>query len=641
MKKNKSNNRMKIITAALCVATISSNSALSQEASYVQATEFNNSLIKAAKSNNIKKLGQLLDSGMPINNTLAANGATPLMQAALDGNVMLVKALVNRGADVNIKDLRGENALQYAIRGNQMDIAQILVENGVDTSVLGSNQTPFLHYLSENSQDWSSSYILPSNYKKLYDDMAKVTDFGDKLINAADTGDFPQVKKLVENGHPVNATGKYSTTALMRASYRGNDAIVKYLIEHGANVNQADEAGMTAVSLAQLGGHTSTQEILVASGADKALYAKFENTAAPLLLAAPALAAGGVSAGTAIAVTGGAVAATGVGVAIANSGGSDTTASPSTPVTPPPPPPVTCGKITCAEKNSTGTGVTVAIIGNGVQKTGPYTDTAAHTATYNFMAPNASGVTVWDNNSKDFLTPGIGADDGSMEGAGVMNGHDTETALIINQIAPDAKLLSVRAFNATGSSIDALSLSKSIKYAVDNGAKVINNSWGIAGLIKDFDNTPFKDSNGNIIKYDMNLSYAGSPPNAAASWANSVLNTTTDENGDPLPAGTGSTIASINYAINNKVVLVWAAGNNGFDNPNISAGLYLIHPEIAANADAAKYWLVSTAVADNNDGSYSIAATKSNKCGATQARCLAAVANSTSHSAAEVSGAVA
>ena len=48
------------------------------------------------------------------------------------------------------------------------------------------------------------------------------------------SGDFAEVKRLIEEGADVNAQNNYGGTALMRASQEGHPEVAKLLIEAGA-----------------------------------------------------------------------------------------------------------------------------------------------------------------------------------------------------------------------------------------------------------------------------------------------------------------------------------------------------------------------------------------------------------------------
>lgn len=51
------------------------------------------------------------------------NGTTPLMMAALDGNIVCVKALLDAGADPTIVNALHKSAIDFAVHGNHTEIA--------------------------------------------------------------------------------------------------------------------------------------------------------------------------------------------------------------------------------------------------------------------------------------------------------------------------------------------------------------------------------------------------------------------------------------------------------------------------------------------------------------------------------------
>ena len=53
-------------------------------------------------------------------------GITPLMMAALRGNLEVVKVLLAAGADVNMKDHKGKTAVDYALLRRNYDVAEYL-----------------------------------------------------------------------------------------------------------------------------------------------------------------------------------------------------------------------------------------------------------------------------------------------------------------------------------------------------------------------------------------------------------------------------------------------------------------------------------------------------------------------------------
>jgi len=66
------------------------------------------------------------------------------------------------------------------------------------------------------------------------------TDRADALSEAARKGDAAAVKKLLDEGVPVDTKFRYNRTALSFAADRGHAEVVKLLVERGADVNAKD-----------------------------------------------------------------------------------------------------------------------------------------------------------------------------------------------------------------------------------------------------------------------------------------------------------------------------------------------------------------------------------------------------------------
>ena len=84
-------------------------------------------LIVAVESGRMDLVEELLsrEDGMNIN-VKGAKGQTPLMQAAMMGDIAMARLLLNYGADVYVQDFEGWTALGYAVRsGNQELVALI------------------------------------------------------------------------------------------------------------------------------------------------------------------------------------------------------------------------------------------------------------------------------------------------------------------------------------------------------------------------------------------------------------------------------------------------------------------------------------------------------------------------------------
>lgn len=84
----------------------------------------------------------LIDAGADPNGA-DAEGLTPLMIVAREGNLDAVSMLLSRQADVNARDKREGTALYWAIREGKREIVDYLVRSGADlANVIGGSSAP-------------------------------------------------------------------------------------------------------------------------------------------------------------------------------------------------------------------------------------------------------------------------------------------------------------------------------------------------------------------------------------------------------------------------------------------------------------------------------------------------------------------
>lgn len=66
-----------------------------------------------------------------------------------EGNVSIVKELIENGADVNASNKDGITALHAAVRANNIDCVDILLENGAYVDPLDADGSTPIHYVAE------------------------------------------------------------------------------------------------------------------------------------------------------------------------------------------------------------------------------------------------------------------------------------------------------------------------------------------------------------------------------------------------------------------------------------------------------------------------------------------------------------
>ena len=237
----------------------------------------------------------------------------------------------------------------------------------------------------------------------------------------------------------------------------------------------------------------------------------------------------------------------------------------------------------------TGRGQTVAVF-----------DTGLNTANYKFTGNLAGpGYNIYTGKSVSSDGNGHGTFVSSIIAA---NTATQGTAMTMYGVAPQAKILPIQVMDSTGSgSWTDAQLANGINYAVNNGAKIFNNSWG-----------------SNLMQSQLS--------------AQSVL------------TQNAQTIAAYEKAAARGIITVFAAGNYSTSSPDYYATLPSIDSKLAST------WLV--AVATDTNGAI---ASYSNQCGVAKSYCLAApgsnivgiygnqmaIGSGTSFAAPMVSGAVA
>nr|XP_056713374.1 ankyrin repeat domain-containing protein 17 [Euleptes europaea] len=147
--------------------------------------------------------------------------STPLMEAAQEGHLELVKYLLAAGANVHATTATGDTALTYACENGHTDVADVLLQAGAD-----------LEHESEGGRT--------------------------PLMKAARAGHVCTVQFLISKGANVNRTTVNSDhTVLSLACAGGHLAVVELLLAHGADPTQRLKDGSTMLIEAAKGGHTS------------------------------------------------------------------------------------------------------------------------------------------------------------------------------------------------------------------------------------------------------------------------------------------------------------------------------------------------------------------------------------------------
>ncbi len=112
-----------------------------QNLSEQEQADLNSKLIAAVEDGIHNETLELIESGANINATTDEQyKETPLMLAAYWNEKEIVKLLLSKGANINILDNFGWNALMYAVVESNTEIIYILLSEGSEVNTIRSSQ---------------------------------------------------------------------------------------------------------------------------------------------------------------------------------------------------------------------------------------------------------------------------------------------------------------------------------------------------------------------------------------------------------------------------------------------------------------------------------------------------------------------
>ena len=155
--------------------------------------------------------------------------------AAAKGDRAAVRSLIQKKADVNAPQVDGTTALHWAARGDDVDLADLLIAAGAKVSAANREGATPLGLAAING----SAPMIQKLLKAGADPNAPLDQFQDTaLMMAARTGKTDALRVLLEAGARVNVAENWGgTTPLMWAVSERHPAAVKVLIDAGADVN--------------------------------------------------------------------------------------------------------------------------------------------------------------------------------------------------------------------------------------------------------------------------------------------------------------------------------------------------------------------------------------------------------------------
>jgi len=183
---------------------------------------------------------------------------TPLLVASKAGSLEIVRALLEHGADVNVQDDGGTSPLHIASRHPSNDLARLLLDHGANYDAVDTCDKTALHEASF----YGRTAVVMSLLERGANVEARNELGWAPLHFAAREGHLQVVQLLLDRGADANAQKKDRWSPLHLAVDYGHVEVAKILLNHGADPHAQTDKGNTAFLLAFGWNRTDMQQLL-------------------------------------------------------------------------------------------------------------------------------------------------------------------------------------------------------------------------------------------------------------------------------------------------------------------------------------------------------------------------------------------
>lgn len=178
-----------------------------------------------------------------------------LVKSVTDSDLTTLQSILNTGTyEINATNSKQEPLILIATHNNNIEIAQLLIDNGANVNLQDTIQDSAYLYAGAQGRTEILDYML----QHADIDFSVVNRYGgNTLIPAAEKGHIDTVRLLVANPNiDINFQNNFGYTALIEAVALTDGSktfqdIVQILVDNGADTNIRDNSGKTALDYAQ------------------------------------------------------------------------------------------------------------------------------------------------------------------------------------------------------------------------------------------------------------------------------------------------------------------------------------------------------------------------------------------------------
>lgn len=231
-------------------------------------TPLENAFSIANEKKMLSTIDVLLDLGADVKKNTP--GMDSLLERAIKlGSQKAVEKIIHAGADVHVRDKYGRPPVFYAAVNGDVSVLKVLLNHGVDINELdenGNTQLIWAVKMGKQSEEYYRFLIdngIDLDAKNQYSGRTAL------MWSAWDNRTAPWIlQMLLDSGADVNLTDNDGENALMFAATASLDGVsVKSLIDHGADVTSyAKDPRMVPAAYAMMAGNIVSFAVLSAAG---------------------------------------------------------------------------------------------------------------------------------------------------------------------------------------------------------------------------------------------------------------------------------------------------------------------------------------------------------------------------------------
>ncbi len=216
--------------------------------------------VMAASEGHLDVLKLLIERGA----SPTAGQISPLHMAAKEGKTEIVRYLLAKGVNVDLRDADGRTALTYAASEGQTEVIKILLQAGADPELADKNGRSATLYAVEEGETESMLEVTQRMGDAAVERLVNTPEI---LVGPAGEGDLFTLQAMVEGlGMEIDITDGQGYTPLAMAAREGHLDVVQYLLQEGASVHGSGST-CSPLFLSVREGHPRVVETLVHAGA--------------------------------------------------------------------------------------------------------------------------------------------------------------------------------------------------------------------------------------------------------------------------------------------------------------------------------------------------------------------------------------